>query len=127
VKRVRFICASVLMLFTSVVYADPAFIITEGSCRMADGDGGSITSTDVKQVNSNSPKNGNITLKCYATGVDNSTGKVVKYNFENTGAFCDTFETFPELSQQSTDDWKEVVSADGDAVLTCKFHNDWVD
>ena len=124
-KRVRFICASVLMLVASAVYAEPAFIITEGSCGMADGDGGSITSTDVKQVNSNSQKNGNITLKCYATGVDNSTGKVVKYNFENTwGASCSTLKTFPEISQQFTDDWKEVVSADGDAVLTCKFYND---
>ena len=115
-KRVKFICASVLMLAASAVYADPAFIISNGACAMADGDGGSFYSTDVKQVQSNS-NNGNINLKCYATGVANSTGKAVRYNFDTTwGLTCGAFNL-----ALTTERWQEVVDTEGNAVLTCHF------
>ena len=49
-KIIKVICASILMLGASAVYADPAYIITSGQCGMADGDGGFFTSSHFKQV-----------------------------------------------------------------------------
>lgn len=115
-KRVKFVAASVLMLVASVVYAESAFIISNVTCGMADGDGDFFSSTDVKQVQTSS-KNGNINLKCYAIGVANSTGKAVKYNFNNTGEVCTALSL-----ALTTERWQEVVDTEGNAVLTCNFH-----
>lgn len=116
---IKLLCASILIHGASVAYAEPAFIITEGSCGMADGDFNFFYTNDVKQVNSNNSTNGNITVKCFATGVPNSTGSVVKYNNANTGASCGTLG----VVSLYTEEWKEVVDTEGNAVLTCKFRN----
>ena len=60
-KQIKLICVTTLMLGASVAHAEPAFIITEGSCGMADGNFDFFFSTDVKQVATNST-NGNINL-----------------------------------------------------------------
>ena len=120
---VKLFCASTLtlvaslMLVTPAANADPAIIITDFACGLLDGDGFGFGTTDTKVVSSQNgkPGNRNINFKCHATGVPNSTGKAVHWNFDNTGFTCGTLFG-------STTDWKETVSAGGKAVLTCKIH-----
>ncbi len=120
---VKLLCASTLtlvaslMLVTPAAYADPAIILTDFGCGVIDGDGNGFFTTDTKTVSSQNGKPGNlnITLKCHASGVPNSTGKAVHWNFNNTGFSCGT-------QFGSTTDWNETVSASGKAVLTCKIH-----
>ena len=114
-KRIKLICASILMVGASVAFAEPAFIITDGSCGMADGDGNFFSSTDVKQIVTNS-SNGNINLKCRAKGVPNTAGVEVIYNASNTGAVCTALDI-----ALTTEVWEEVVDEKGNAVLSCKF------
>ena len=114
-KRIKLICASILMFGASVAYAEPAFIITDGQCYMADGNGDFFLSTDVKQIVTNS-NNGNINLKCRAKGVPNTDGVEVIYNASNTGQEC-----WALGMGLSTEVWEEVVDEEGNAVLSCKF------
>lgn len=108
-------CASLLVLFAVSAAADPAIIVTDNGCGLLDGDGGQVFSSSDKTVFSNNGQGGNVTLKCYLSGVANSTGKAVKWNFDNTGAACVTLFG-------ATFNWREVVDSEGDAVLTCKIN-----
>ena len=85
---------------------------------MADGDGNFFGTNDTKVVVSNNDEEGNITLKCSAKEVPNSTGAPVKYNFENTGQECEALG-----GEISTRDWLENISKTGNATLTCQFHD----
>jgi hypothetical protein len=105
------------MLFATAVYAAPAIIISPDTCSMADGDGGFLTTDNIKIVNTNNGQGNHFNLKCHAFGVPNSTGGVVKYDYFNTGELC-----ISSTIGQSTDDWQEVVSKEGNATLTCKYH-----
>ena len=68
-----------------------------------------------KTVNTMGGKGSNIIMKCHVKGVSNSTGKAVKWNFDNTDRLCVT-------QYGATDDWRSVVSSEGDAMMTCKIH-----
>jgi len=61
-------------------------------------------------------ESGNINADCK---VDLGPGPQQTFNFENTGFHC--FLT-PSTSTISTDDWQEVISANGQTTLQCKFH-----
>jgi hypothetical protein len=109
------ILIAVLLTFASATaFADPAIILTEGFCGMFDGNGDIYTTSDVKTVFSNNSFGGNVTLKCYAYGLPNDTGKAVHYDYESTGLTCGT-------AFGATDNWKQVVDSYGDSVLTCKI------
>lgn len=111
----KLLSVSFLMLVASAVYAEPAIILTEFGCGLLDGDGDGVFTTDTKVVSSVSNDGSNINLKCYASGVANSTGKAVKWNYDNTGSLCGT-------QYGSTNDWRIVVDTEGNAVMTCKLH-----
>ncbi len=106
---------SLLALFSSASFAEPAVMISDFRCTLFDGDGGFFSTNDTKVVNSNNGKGGQINFKCHASGVPNSTGTAVHYDFESTGQRCNTLFG-------STTDWKEVVDSEGNAQLTCKIH-----
>lgn len=114
-NSIKVLCVSVFMLLSSSVVAEPAMILTDFGCTFLDGDGGYVSTNDTKSVITMGGKGSNIILKCHASGAANSTGKAVKWNFDNTGRPCVThFGT--------TEDWRIVVSADGQATMTCKVH-----
>ena len=77
------------------------------TCGLIDGNGNFAFADASHSVVTSS---GNSTLKCSAT-VPNSQGKAVHY--ENFG--CGTFLGF-------TTDSREIVSASGQATLTCQVH-----
>lgn len=116
-KRILFACALILMLMTTTAHAVPAIVVNEGQCGLLDGDGGSYVSTDVHTVVANNAEDGNFTFKCSAKNLPNSTGAVVKYDYESTlGLPCTWFS-----GGVSTNDWHMVVSKTGNTTLTCKF------
>ena len=57
---------------------------------------------------------GDCVMKCDAKDVPNDAKKTVQYDKASTGYRCSTGE-------HMTDDWNLVVSASGNATLTCKF------
>jgi hypothetical protein len=114
-SSVKLFFVSTFMLFSSAVCAEPAVIVTDFGCTFLDGDGGMVFTTDTKSVTTIGGKGSNVMLQCRAKGVANSTGQAVKWNYENTGLRCGTF-------QGLTDDWYAVVSASGNMTVTCKIH-----
>ncbi len=92
-------------------------IHSDEKCAVFDGNMNIFTTEGYKAVVTRS-KNGNITLTCKADGVPNETGKVLKYNFENTGIPC-VFKT--DEGVQITQNWKEVLSPSGHASYICHF------
>lgn len=52
--------------------------------------------------------------------VDLGTGDQMTFDKSNTGFQC--FLTGTRGTIEGTDDWQEVISADGQTTLTCKFH-----
>jgi hypothetical protein len=93
-----------------------AVVIKDGGCGLLDGDGGFASASSDQAVITSS---GNAILKCSVKGVANSTGQAVHYDSDNNplgpGIPCSS-------AAGGTIDWKEVVSAAGNATLTCKFH-----
>ena len=114
-KLIRLLFATVLMLFVSVAYADPAIIITDFGCTMLDGNGGFFGTTDTKVVNSNNGKGGQINFACYANGVPNDQGRAVHWDYDSTGLGCNTLFG-------STTDWKAVIDTEGYGHLKCRIH-----
>ena len=98
-----------LVSWKSSKTTDGAVVIKDFGCGLLDGDGHGVTSDASHSVITSS---GNSTMKCSAT-VANSAHKTVKYNADNTGMGCLTLAG-------ATWDWSEVVSASGQATLTCK-------
>ena len=88
----------------------PAIHISGFGCGMLDGDGGGVAADRSRVVITSS---GNANLKCSVSGVANSTGSAVHWDFDNTGFLCGT-------TVGLTEQWKETVSASGNATLTCK-------
>ena len=110
-----FALCAMYLLATGIASADPAFIITDGACGMADENFRFYSTNDVRQVTTSS-QNGNVSLKCKIKGMGNSTGAEIIYNTENTGAACSSLD-----KALTTYDWQEVIDVDGNAVLSCKF------
>ena len=88
----------------------PAIHIDGFGCGMLDGDGGGVAADRSSVVITSS---GNANLKCSVSGVANSTGSAVQYDNASTGLLCGT-------TVGVTDQWKETVSASGNATLSCK-------
>jgi hypothetical protein len=111
---IKLLGASVLMLAASTAIAEPAIILTDFGCGMLDGDGVGFFTSDTKVVSSVGKQGTHVNLKCHASGVANSTGKVVKWTSDDFGACGTQFG--------STYDWKIVVDTEGNAVMSCKVH-----
>lgn len=86
--------------------------LSDFGCGMIDGDGGFIAATSSDVIFTSS---GNANFKCSIKGAANSTGSAVHYDFASTGLLCGTLNGV-------TDQWKETVSANGNATLQCKRH-----
>jgi hypothetical protein len=90
-----------------------AIVIKDELCGLFDGDGGVVMGSGSIQVTN---QGGFSLLKCSVKNVPNSTGRAVRYDFASTGMPCGT-------ANGSTEDWQEVVSASGNATLTCRYRN----
>jgi hypothetical protein len=67
-------------------------------------------------------RNGNVLLKLFAKGIANDTGDAVHWSYANTGALCGVHVADENGGHVVlTRDWREVVSASGRAVLTCRL------
>ena len=88
-------------------------MIKDFTCFLADGNGDFTTTEGSIEINTNSETGVKI-LKCKASGLPNDTGEPVKYDFDSTGLTCTVFG-------ETTFDWREIVSASGEAMLTCKI------
>jgi hypothetical protein len=82
-------------------------------CTLLDGDGNFVFTTDSHFFIYGS---GKAVLQCEASGVANSSGQVVNWNFGNTGITCGM------LSAGSTEVWRNRVGAGGEAQLTCQTY-----
>ena len=119
-KQIKLLFTSILMLGATVVYAEPALIITDFSCTLIDGDGAFFYDGYARITIANNP-GGNATMKCRARDASNSTGDTVKWSVEDNpyGSIACVSSDLGE----STEDWKITVDPDGNAVMTCKFRN----
>lgn len=91
---------------------NPAVVINDSSsCGMLDGDGGFVYTDNTHAVTTSS---GNGSMNCQANVAAPSGGKAKHWDFSNTSLPCVT-------PAGSTTDWKETVSADGQASLSCHF------
>lgn len=85
----------------------PAVVITEFGCNMWD-QYGSVTVQSESQ-SSVANNGGTTTLKCYATGVANDSGKAVRIS----GQLCNTY-------LGATYRMYQVIDTEGNATLTCQ-------
>lgn len=117
-NKISLIFALVLIVCALPARAEPvpAFVNFEGACGFADSDFNFDFSNDVKRI-STSDRAGNAIVKCFASGVFNDTGTVVKWNFENTGFPCMTLRG-PTL------DWQQVLTPSGKVSLVCRYKSD---
>jgi hypothetical protein len=100
------------VLVVSPASADGAVVIDDAGCGLLDGDGGfAVADSDHAVVT----PSGNGVLKCKAEVTPPSSGQAAHFDFGSTGLLCGT-------PAGVTDDWKETVSASGEATLTCKVH-----
>ena len=104
-------CSLFLVSWKSASNMEAAVRIDDFNCSVFDGDGGSALVTGDVVITSS----GNTNFKCKGSGVPNSTGAAVIWNYENTGTLCYT-------QGGATEDWQSVVSASGNATLQCKIH-----
>lgn len=114
VTLIALLLAYNLMALASIVYADPAVVIVPSSCAFIDGDRGGFTTSDVQQVYLNDGHGGDLMLSCEGASVPNSTGKMVYWNYGNTGITCHT-------AFGSTNDWQSIIDAQGNGVLMCRI------
>ncbi len=90
-----------------------AVVINDAGCRIPDGTGTSVDADSYHEVITQS-QNGNTVLKCSVKGVANPTGQAVRFDFDSTGSPCTT-------NAGLTENWHSIVSASGNATLTCVF------
>ena len=102
-----------LALVANPAAAEPAKKLDVEKCYILDGYGKFYKTTDKNKAVFN--KNGGI-LKCSAKKVP-TPGETKKYDKAGTGYTCG-------YSGHSTSDWNLVVSASGNATLTCRFKFD---
>jgi len=112
-KKIFIVLAMVTMMAIGVatVSAEPAVIISEGSCTVLDGNGGFFVTSNIHSVSTNNA-HGNVIFKCKAKGTPNDTGKAVNWDIFSFATSCSTPGGF-------TTNWHETVSASGNVTLTC--------
>ena len=119
-KRVKFICASVLMLVASAVYADPAAVIDGDECRASIPDEigglfpGTVFATDSHKVITGK---GVVILTCHF-----DHDKVLEQATAAQGFLCGiSLEGEPYAL---TNDSKMFAAPGGKATMVCKINGD---
>lgn len=107
--------AAAVLAGSAVGSGGPVLVLTEVPCAVGDGDGGLHITFDSSFVIYSS---GKAVLRCQATGLPNSSGAVVYFNFANTGQVCDLGPF------GATTNWVNKVSKLGTSQLTCTGHVD---
>lgn len=110
----------------SAAHGAPALVqIGVGGCSMLDGNGNQLNVSDPKlkvKVSTQSANN-NLILTCEIADVPNSTGRAVRYGPEDGQCLIsDPRISPPNDPRRVADVWHQVVSASGQAVLTCMTH-----
>lgn len=112
-KRTIWFLVSMMVLLgcgVSLVAGGGATVINDLACGMRDASGNTVVTDSSHAVIT---PNGNTTLTCQInlTG----TGAQVEFDYSNTGTPCGTFAG-------DTTDWQEIISASGQATLTCHIN-----
>jgi hypothetical protein len=110
--------AVILLLSSSGAYAAPALVqIGVGSCTVADGNGNFITTNNpnLKIKVSTQSANSTLILSCHVDNVPNDTGHAVSYG--PADGMCIIND--PLRGPRVADVWRETLSADGQALLSC--------
>jgi hypothetical protein len=82
-----------------------------------DANGGGAFTTDTK-ITATQSQNGNATFQCKADVTPSTSGSAAQFDFASTGFLWRVPDPF---GFQTTDNWKETVSASGNATLTCQL------
>jgi predicted small secreted protein len=104
-------CSLFLISWKTASNTEGAVHINDFGCGVFDGNGNIVLVTGDVVIT----PSGKTNFKCKGSGVPNSTGSAVIWNFENKGVLCNTFSG-------ATEDWQEVVSTSGNVTLICKVH-----
>lgn len=112
-KRLALVVATIVAAFAAMAGTAGAwggYVVDSGfACGLYDGSGNiHITYNSVLTVYDS----GKVVLQCEAV-VGNTTGNLVTFNYENTGATCGM------LDFGSTTEWKDRVGRSGESQLTC--------
>ena len=111
--RMACVCGLLTFMFVPTRAANnPAVVIRGQACAMLDGDGGLAAGDSITVTTSS----GVTTIMCKAKKVPNDQQQSLYFGYENTGYTCGTV-----LGE--TSDWKEHISASGNATLACHFKN----
>lgn len=97
--------------------------ISTGSCTLINADGSFSTTPATGFTVSAHNKDGNAMFKCRGKVTAPVTKNAVSFDITSpgfVGVLCDIFEDGIYLG--STNDWQEIVSASGQATLTCQKH-----
>jgi hypothetical protein len=124
-KRLALFAAVIAVMAAAVAVAggvanahnNAAIHISPGDCTLFNGNGALVFGTGSGVSN-----NGGQTIyQCFASGVANNSGKAVSYDTNNNpfgpGTPCAIMGT--PAGTVMTADWRENVSASGNAVMTC--------
>ena len=109
--------------FATIVNATPALVVWPDRCRLFDGAGTQVESTDFKVVITWS-ETGIAHISCMGKGLANPTGKAVQYDSCNnpTGVCIPCTLTYQGV-EYSTYNVHETISASGNANLKCRFED----
>jgi hypothetical protein len=117
---------SVLFFSSSTAFADAAIIIDFDGCTLLDGDGGVVAVTTAEGVSINTQSSrSNANYICTAEVAPPSNGHAAVFNIDNTGYGCGVVTNIDENGVRetvNTNDWHEVVSANGKAKIVCNYH-----
>jgi hypothetical protein len=100
----------------SIANANPS--IFPGGCVLSDGNGNFGTATGARTHIVCTPS-GNINAFCKADVTPPSSGTAAHFDFSSTNDFCGIV---CPTGNVTTNDWKETVSASGEATLQCHVH-----
>lgn len=104
--------AAAVMISSATATGGPLAESRGFACGVIDGDGSFTSTTNSYAVWYAS---GATYLRCEKQG-SNSTGQVVKFNYENTGILCGV------PISGATDEWNNRVGRNGAIQLTCNGH-----
>lgn len=116
-----------LVLFSASAIAEPALRIVDDNCNLLSAGLTPIQTNDSK-VTLTFSKNGNMIRKCKFKGSDNPYEEEIVFDFD----YFDSLYKIPVLCTTSlilddeefefeTYDWRQVISEDGNIMLTCQF------
>lgn len=116
------VSANALQIADNPAYLESTGIST-GSCTLIDSNGDASPTPAVGFTVSTHSADGNAMFKCRGKVTAPTTKGAMMFDNATppfVGAQCDIYEDGVYLG--STDDWQEIISASGQAVLSCHKH-----